>query len=902
MVSRKLFARALAAMTLAGLVVAAGAASAGAPAAADIALQYLKAHKQELGLTGSDLNDVVSTEVVSAHTGVTHVYLQQRHKGIDVHTGLTTVNVLRNGTVLSAGNRFVSNLAAAAGGQGAQRSALQAAGIAAKHVDLKPSGLSVVSSGKGEKAETKLSSAGIARDGISARLVWQPVTDGVRLAWNITWTTPSRLNMYAINVDAQTGDVLESDDWVVHENAEATAAAVAPSAESAAALLPNEPVNDGSSYRVFPLPFESPSDGPSSIVQNPADALASPWGWHDTNGAAGAEFTVTRGNNAYAYADVDNNNLPDPGSAPEGGAGLDFDFAADFTKQPDTYLPAAVTNLFYWNNLAHDLNYRYGFTEAFANFQANNYGRGGLPGADFVLAEAQDGSGKNNANFGTSFPDGSQSAVMQMFRWRSSVPNPVTVHAPSPIAGTYGAPMAGFGQSLAESGPRIGTVAYIDDGVAAPGGGTVNDGCEPFTLPAGVEIPMVDRGLCTFVVKVKNAQDAGAISAIVVQNNATPPTAMGGADPTITIPSVMISQADGALFKANDPLEATIADGTGGVPERDSDFDNGVIAHEYMHGVSNRLTGGPTKTFGCLSSTTVLEHMGEGWSDLLALFMTSSPADRGATPRGTGAYVSFQPADGLGIRPTQYSTDMSINPSTYDSTKDVATISQPHGVGYVWATMAWEVYWNLVDKYGYNANLYDSWDTGGNNLWWQLVMDGMKLQPCRPGMVDGRNAILAADVALTGGENQCEIWRGFAKRGLGFSANQGSSLSRTDGTQAFDLPATCTSAAFGAFSEPVAGPPAINEANAGSTVPVKFQLTGGGDSPQIDSQEVDCTTLVATGGAPSPLDSPGGAGLKRDGTEYRLNWKTDGSWAGTCRRVTLRIAAAQNATAYFRFT
>jgi hypothetical protein len=245
---------------------------------------------------------------------------------------------------------------------------------------------------------------------------------------------------------------------------------------------------------------------------------------------------------------------------------------------------------------------------------------------------------------------------------------------------------------------------------------------------------------------------------------------------------------------------------------------------------------------------------------------------------------------------------MSINPSTYDSTKDVATISQPHGVGYVWATMAWEVYWNLVDKYGYNANLYDSWDTGGNNLWWQLVMDGMKLQPCRPGMVDGRNAILAADVALTGGDNQCEIWRGFAKRGLGFSANQGLSSSRIDGTQAFDLPATCTSAAFGRFIDPVAAPPAINQARAGATVPVKFLLTGGGNAPQIDSQEVDCSTLVATGGAPSPLASPGGAALKREGAEYHLNWKTDASWAGTCRRVTLRIAAAENATAYFRFS
>ncbi len=84
-----------------------------------------------------------------------------------------------------------------------------------------------------------------------------------------------------------------------------------------------------------------------------------------------------------------------------------------------------------------------------------------------------------------------------------------------------------------------------------------------------------------------------------------------------------------------------------------------------------------------------------------------------------------------------------------------------------------EVYWNLVAKHGFNPNIYDAWTEGGNNLALRLVSDGLKSQPCRPGFVDGRNGILAADLALTGGENQCAIWRGFAKRGLGFSAVPG---------------------------------------------------------------------------------------------------------------------------------
>ena len=55
----------------------------------------------------------------------------------------------------------------------------------------------------------------------------------------------------------------------------------------------------------------------------------------------------------------------------------------------------------------------------------------------------------------------------------------------------------------------------------------------------------------------------------------------------------------------------------------------------------------------------------------------------------------------------------------------------------------------------------------GNSLIVQLVLDGMKLQPCRPSFFDARDAIIAADKALTGGENYCELWTGFAERGLG---------------------------------------------------------------------------------------------------------------------------------------
>ena len=120
----------------------------------------------------------------------------------------------------------------------------------------------------------------------------------------------------------------------------------------------------------------------------------------------------------------------------------------------------------------------------------------------------------------------------------------------------------------------------------------------------------------------------------------------------------------------------------------------------------------------------------------------------------------------------------------------MAVLRQPV-VGCFWASMLSEVCWGLVAAHGFTPDLDASWETGGTNLAAQLVLDGMKFQPCRPGFVDGRDAILAADKALTGGENRCTLWTAFAKRGLGTDARQGSSASKTDGREGFALPSEC---------------------------------------------------------------------------------------------------------------
>jgi hypothetical protein len=133
-------------------------------------------------------------------------------------------------------------------------------------------------------------------------------------------------------------------------------------------------------------------------------------GWMGTS-------TVTTGNNAEAYLDTDANNAPDPNNTTglsnghASSATQDFTFPFTLGVDPRTQRPAVVTNLFYFVNLAHDFHYRLGFTESAGNFQINNFGRGGV-GNDSVRAEAQDGSGTNNANFATP-PEGSRPRMQQ---------------------------------------------------------------------------------------------------------------------------------------------------------------------------------------------------------------------------------------------------------------------------------------------------------------------------------------------------------------------------------------------------------------------------------------------------------------------------------------------------------
>jgi PA domain/Zinc carboxypeptidase len=133
------------------------------------------------------------------------------------------------------------------------------------------------------------------------------------------------------------------------------------------------------------------------------------------------------------------------------------------------------------------------------------------------------------------------------------LPAEVTIDSPSSAAGSYKAAGASFGSEPSVEG-LAGDVVLVSDGSASP-----SLGCGPLVgFPAGA-IALVDRGSCPFVQKVRNAQAAGAVAVIVVNNVAGDPSDLTGSDPSITIPAVHVSQTDGNLIKAGLPATGRVS-------------------------------------------------------------------------------------------------------------------------------------------------------------------------------------------------------------------------------------------------------------------------------------------------------------------------------------------------------
>ncbi len=124
------------------------------------------------------------------------------------------------------------------------------------------------------------------------------------------------------------------------------------------------------------------------------------------------------------------------------------------------------------------------------------------------------------------------------------------VTAPAAAAGMYSVGTASFGPPLSNPG--------VTGQIVAATSGSATDGCTAITSNVSGKIALMDRGTCNFTVKVKNAQNAGAIAAVIADNAVQGLIGMSGTDATITIPSVLITMANGATLRANTPASANL--------------------------------------------------------------------------------------------------------------------------------------------------------------------------------------------------------------------------------------------------------------------------------------------------------------------------------------------------------
>ena len=334
-----------------------------------VATEYVDSNAADFGLTSDDLNDYrVLSHFVSQHTRVNHIVLQQQHDGLDVLGSMINIAVDNDGRVLAAGSSFVPGLGGEAGG-GLEEASLvgpvNALADTFSSLGLTPtSDITILQQSNDVSQEVVISDGGVASRPISGSLGYVYRDGGLEPVWVFGILTNSHQNAYTAFASAETGDFLYASDGV-----------------------------KAATYQAFAMPDMSPEDGSQQTITNNADATtASPFGWHDTNGVPGAEFTDTRGNNVFVQSGGLDAMPPNPsGERADGGDELEFNFPYDPTMpatDPDNIM-ASTTNAFVTLNIVHDVLANYGFDEAAGNFQATNYTGLGEDG-DPILVDVTD--------------------------------------------------------------------------------------------------------------------------------------------------------------------------------------------------------------------------------------------------------------------------------------------------------------------------------------------------------------------------------------------------------------------------------------------------------------------------------------------------------------------------------
>ena len=378
----------------------------------DTLRNFMAEHSDVFGLTNSQVTQLTKVSDYTNPAGnLSFVEFAQEINGVPVFQGYVRGIFSADGRLMRTTGLLAPGIASAPRDIAPELDAAGAVAAAARSINVNTSAFSVE-----DNSANGLSKTVIARpfdDPTKTQLVYFPVALGsFRLAYSMVLWQPTY--SYIVIVDANTGELLwrkcitdeqtQAATYKIYDNDSPTPSAPVPG--TPATITSTVPQPPGISRTTLTLISEHSSNN---------------LGW--ISDAAG-DTPPTTGNNVDAGLDIVAPNGIDPTGRAIATTGRVFDFpyspdgstdgSGSVSTSDASFRMGVVTNLFFWTNRYHDRLYELGFTEPARNFQTDNFARGGS-GADHVLAEAQDISGTNNANFNTP-PDGT-SGRMQMFLW-----------------------------------------------------------------------------------------------------------------------------------------------------------------------------------------------------------------------------------------------------------------------------------------------------------------------------------------------------------------------------------------------------------------------------------------------------------------------------------------------------
>jgi hypothetical protein len=375
----------------------------------DVAKAFIAGQPNLFEINASELDAATRPrDYLTDHNGVHHFTFQQQIKGVNLFQCWVEANVMPDGRLINIGSTMLPRPEGDFVVAPPRLTDLDAVRFAAASSGVAYTQIITAKTdpeGPTQKRTWNNTSDFRADEPIVTELVYFAVSrDDIRTAWSVLIPVKGVGDTYDLIIDASTGELLYRMNRLVWDNTPMTFR-----------VFTSDGVAPGSPGRSSPDGFQAPEVPRTLLTINPSDiAAVSPDGWI----ATGANDT--EGNNVDAHLDLNADNIPDL-PRPNGGATRTFDFLFDSTQAPTAWRDFAVTELFWRGNWYHDQLYTLGFNEVAHNFQNNNFGLGGV-GGDAVQADAQDGSGTNNANFGSSPTDGS-SARCQMYVFTGPTPD-----------------------------------------------------------------------------------------------------------------------------------------------------------------------------------------------------------------------------------------------------------------------------------------------------------------------------------------------------------------------------------------------------------------------------------------------------------------------------------------------